>query len=78
MCLVVAIFSRSTIKIGLHACVCWGTRLNACSRWSDDIQSRTYFYVTLYTYLCQHQEVFNSFHVGTVFTLITAGFYARI
>jgi hypothetical protein len=51
MCLVVAIFFRSTIKIGVHACVWWGTCLNACSWWSNDIQSRTYFYVTLYTYL---------------------------
>jgi hypothetical protein len=38
-----------------------GTRLNACSWWRDDIQLRTYFYVTLYIYLYQRQEVFNDF-----------------
>jgi hypothetical protein len=53
-----------------------GVCLNARSWWSDDIQSRIYFYVT-YIYLCQHQEVFNNFHVGSVFTLITMGFYAQ-
>jgi hypothetical protein len=42
------------IKIGPHAFVWWGMRLSACSWWRDDIESRTYFYVTLYTYLCQH------------------------
>jgi hypothetical protein len=77
ICLVVAILFRSVIKIGLHACVWCGTRLNACSCWRDDIQSHTYFYVTLYIYLCQHQDVFNGFHVESVFTLITVGLYAQ-
>jgi hypothetical protein len=44
-----------------------GTRQNACSWWRDDIQSHTYFYVSLYSYLCQHQEVCNNFQVGSVF-----------
>jgi hypothetical protein len=51
MCLVVAILFRSTIKIGPYACIYWGTCLNACSWWRDDIQSCTYFYVTLYIYI---------------------------
>jgi hypothetical protein len=55
----------------------WGTRLNARSWWSDDVQSRIYFYVILYIYLCQHQEVFNNFHVRSVFTLITMNFYVQ-
>jgi hypothetical protein len=47
-------------KIGPHACVWWRTRLNACSWWKDNVQSRTYFYVTLYTYLCQYySDIFN-------------------
>ena len=36
MCLVVAIWFRSAIKIGPHTCVWWGTRLNACSWWRDN------------------------------------------
>jgi hypothetical protein len=44
-----------------------GTRLNTCSWWRDDIQSHIYFYDTLYTYLCQHQEIFNNFYVGSLF-----------
>jgi hypothetical protein len=77
MCLVVAILFKSTIKIGPHACVWWGTRINARSWWRDGIQSCTYFYVTLYIYLCQQQEVFNDFNVGSEFTLINVGFYAQ-
>jgi hypothetical protein len=35
------------------------------------------FYDTLYAYLCQHHEVFYNFHIGSVFMLVTAGFYAQ-
>jgi hypothetical protein len=63
-------FFRFAIKIRPHACVSWEKRLNACSRWSDDKQWHTYFYVTM-------QEVFTSFHVALVFTLRTAGLHAQ-
>jgi hypothetical protein len=84
MCLVIAIFFRSIIKIGPHACVWWGTCLNVCFQWSDDIQSRTYFYITLYTYKCHTSWCFQQLYVGSVFMLIiqvftlkTESFYAE-
>jgi hypothetical protein len=43
MYLVVAIFFRFAIKIGPHACVWWGTRLNVCFWCMDEIQSYTCF-----------------------------------
>jgi hypothetical protein len=43
-----------------------GMRLNACSWCRDDIQSHTYFYVTLYVYLCQIKRFANNFQVGLI------------
>jgi hypothetical protein len=51
MRLAVAIFFGSAIKIGSHACASWMTCPYACVWWRDDIQSRTYFYATLYTHI---------------------------
>jgi hypothetical protein len=61
MYLVIAMLFRSALKIGPHACVWWGRRLNACSLWRDDIQLRKHFYVTLFIYLCQHRDVWTTF-----------------
>jgi hypothetical protein len=46
--------------------------------------NHVHIFMSLCIYLCQHQEVFNGFHVRSLFTLIiadfmlkTEGFYAR-
>jgi hypothetical protein len=70
----------------LGSVVCMTVHASFCDQFlrSGGLQSCTCFYVTFYTYICQHQEVFNSFYVGSVFTLINAyftlkteGFYVR-
>jgi hypothetical protein len=54
-------------QINRTTCMCLvGMRLNACSWCRDDIQSHTYFYVTLYVYLCQIKRFANNFQVGLI------------
>jgi hypothetical protein len=64
-------------KIGPHACVYWWTRLYACSWWKDDIQSRTYFYVTCMHIYANINMLSTTFMLDRYFTLITADFYAQ-